>query len=52
MSNLADFIIYLCFTVGLFFVALGVVAFAADYVQSHRYDSERCYRLARWLDTL
>ena len=48
MSTLEEAIIFIV----AFLFVLGVVGFAAEYVQAHRYDSKICWRIARWLDSL
>lgn len=52
MNNIAEFIVYWGLTVGSFFFVLGICAFAADYVQTHRYERKWCWSLTNWLDSL
>lgn len=52
MNTLVEFMIYLYATVGIFLLGLAFAALGAEYVKIHRYDSEWCWRIANWLDSL
>ena len=52
MNTIAEFIIYLGMTVGVFAFALVILAGAAAYVEHRRFESKCCWRIANWLDSL